>query len=122
MAYKDAQRQKAAQHRSYERNKRANIARTSANRVERRRALATYVQELKRQPCTDCSHTYPYYVMEFDHVRGDKVESIANLVNAAVKLEVIQAEVEKCELVCANCHRARTYQRGFNNGNYGALV
>lgn len=122
MPYKDPQKQKEAQHRSYERNKQANIARTSNNRVERRRALAKYAQAAKQYPCVDCKVQYPYYVMEFDHVRGKKLGAVCNLINEAVKMEVLQAEIAKCEVVCSNCHSIRTFERGNYNGVYGQLV
>src|SRR5271168_568046 len=111
MPYKDLQKRRDAQHRSYEKKKQAYIARTSRNRVDRRRALAKYVQTVKQKPCADCGESYPYYVMEFDHVRGEKVGAITNLVNRAVKFVDLEEEIDKCELVCSNCHKVRTYER-----------
>ena len=70
-----------------------------------------FVQEAKSRPCVDCGIQYPFYVMDFDHVRGKKVENIATMVGHARKLEVLVAEIAKCELVCSNCHRIRTYKR-----------
>ena len=59
-------------------------------------------------PCTDCGETDPV-VLEFDHLR-DKVFNIGKgLVNRS--WESVLAEIEKCEIVCANCHRHRTYRR-----------
>ena len=68
------------------------------------------INELKSQPCVDCNVQYPPYVMDFDHV-GDfkKRANVSRL--AGLKLETILEEVAKCELVCANCHRERTYRR-----------
>ena len=35
--------------------------------------LARYIKEVKeRNPCMDCKVAYPYYMMDFDHVRGRK--------------------------------------------------
>jgi hypothetical protein len=48
-------------------------------------------------------------VLEFDHL-GDKSFSIgAKLVQ--FKWQRILDEIEKCEVVCANCHRRRTARR-----------
>jgi hypothetical protein len=47
--------------------------------------------------------------MDFDHVRGVKVTHISQLVQG--NLQKIKDELEKCELVCSNCHRERTHQR-----------
>jgi hypothetical protein len=49
-------------------------------------------------------------VMEYDHVRGKKVDNISNLVGR-VGWERLEKEIAKCDLVCANCHRERTFQR-----------
>lgn len=55
--------------------------------------------------------TYPSVAMDFDHVSGTKVAGLARLVNKCVTLAAIDAEIAKCELVCANCHRVRTQKR-----------
>ena len=47
-------------------------------------------------------------VLEFDHVRGKKTAEISALVIAGRSSDVIAAEMEKCEIRCANCHRIRT--------------
>jgi len=59
--------------------------------------------------CTDCGEKYPFYVFDFDHVRGTKKASISRLLCSSPNM--IDKEVKKCELVCANCHRVRTYSR-----------
>lgn len=61
---------------------------------------------LRTHPCVDCGESDPV-VLDFDHVSGEKVASIANLVNRA-SWERIMSEIEKCEVRCANCHRRKT--------------
>ena len=65
--------------------------------------------KLKAAPCTDCGVCYPPYVMDFDHLR-DKRRLISRLRGVSTKL--LLSEVAKCELVCSNCHRIRTFKRG----------
>lgn len=48
---------------------------------------------------------------EFDHVSGEKTKNVGTLLARPSLWEQAVAEVEKCELVCANCHRARTAER-----------
>ena len=60
--------------------------------------------------CMDCDGRFPPECMDFDHVRGDKAFTISNSVITR-SLEEIKAEIEKCDLVCANCHRVRTMIR-----------
>jgi lysyl-tRNA synthetase class I len=73
--------------------------------------LTRYIQELKsKTPCMDCKESYPYYVMDFDHVRGRKQANVMELVSTLSKKR-IDEEISKCEIVCSNCHRIRTHLR-----------
>ena len=73
--------------------------------------LAQYLKDLKeKNPCMDCKISYPYYMMDFDHVRGRKHSNVAELINTLSKKR-LDEEIAKCEVVCSNCHRARTYLR-----------
>lgn len=74
---------------------------------EYRRAAKAYINELKEStPCADCGKFYPYYIMDFDHQR-DKKRNIATMTGN--RLKTIKEEIAKCEIVCANCHRERTF-------------
>lgn len=78
---------------------------------KQKEALTRYLKEIKeKNPCMDCKISYPYYMMDFDHVRGKKQANVAELINTLSKKR-IDAEIAKCEVVCSNCHRARTYMR-----------
>lgn len=85
-----------------------------AKRRERDRArkarIKAVVQQAKDKPCADCKIKYPYYVMQFDHVRGTKVGDISRMV-ANRQLAKILEELPKCDVVCANCHAVRTFVR-----------
>ena len=73
--------------------------------------LAQYLRDLKtKTPCIDCGINYPYYVMDFDHVRGVKQANVMELVSTLSKKR-IDLEIAKCEIVCSNCHRIRTHMR-----------
>lgn len=78
---------------------------------KKRRAIVVTLKE--ETPCADCGQRYPYYVMDFDHVRGTKVTNIAPMVTNPETWSMGQliAEIAKCEIVCANCHRERTHSR-----------
>ena len=47
-------------------------------------------------------------VLEFDHVGDDKVANVSSLARRSAAWERIEAEIAKCEVRCANCHRRRT--------------
>ncbi len=78
--------------------------------VEERRE---FVYKLKKKPCIDCGKIYPPWVMDFDHREGTiKVSSIGGIHNGRLwSFKKIEEEIEKCDLVCANCHRQRTHER-----------
>jgi hypothetical protein len=101
----DPEKRRAAVRRWYEANKDVYAERN----IKRRRERAKVIRALKDNPCLDCGQTYPYFVMEFDHREGEKKEfDIANGVRDMVAIARLLAEIEKCDLVCSNCHRMRT--------------
>ncbi len=80
---------------------------------ERRDRYVRRVQAYKESVgCTDCGESFPHYVLQFDHLPGtQKVGSPGNLVRRYA-WATVQAEMDKCEVVCANCHSIRSYERG----------
>jgi hypothetical protein len=67
------------------------------------------VNAMKREPCADCGNCYEPDAMDFDHVRGTKLANISDLI--AGPTDRLRTELEKCELVCAVCHRLRGLER-----------
>lgn len=80
----------------------------------RERNQAILLDLLKSKCCSDCG-TNDYRVFEFDHIEGNKINDVSQLVAEGYSWGVIQNEINKCEIVCANCHRIRTFTR---HGNY----
>ena len=62
---------------------------------------------LTKHPCITCGESDPV-VLEFDHrSRSDKIESVSIMVrNSSWKR--IESEIEKCDVLCANCHRRKS--------------
>lgn len=70
-----------------------------------------FVREyLEKNPCVDCGNDN-LVVLDFDHVRGEKVANISKMVSTGRSLSSLLREIEKCEVRCANCHRIVTHQR-----------
>lgn len=114
MPYKDAfdPRAREARRKHYYKNKEAYIARSLANK----RKCIAYIRVCKDRPCLDCGIKYPYYVMDFDHREGvDKLNNISLMITYGIKK--IQEEIDKCDVVCSNCHRERTYMRMSRSGS-----
>jgi hypothetical protein len=84
------------------------ITRNARVNTENKQRLYAY---LSTHPCLDCGQT-DIRVLEFDHVRGDKILDIAKLLDRAISWSTIEAEIAKCEVRCANCHRRKTLERG----------
>src|SRR6478609_2225540 len=68
-----------------------------------------FLVTVKAVPCADCHGACAACCMEFDHVRGAKKHNIAEMSSWA--RSTVIAEIAKCEIVCANCHRLRTERR-----------
>ena len=66
------------------------------------------IYNLKTKPCSDCGIVYHPFVMHFDHRDPSKKFKSISCMRSYSK-ENILAEIEKCDLVCANCHALRTY-------------
>lgn len=107
MAYKDLLKRREAHKRYYDKNKQL----YRQKNIRRKKLLIDFVISLKQKPCIDCGVKYPHYVMDFDHRdRNTKLASINKMINfhSYAKKKILK-ETEKCDLVCANCHRIRTY-------------
>ena len=106
MSYKDPEKQQDYQQTHYESNKDLYKKRATASR----RRSKDVINKLKEVPCVDCKNQFPHYVMQFDHIKNNKVASVSKLVRER-GLKYAIAEVAKCEVVCANCHAIRTWNR-----------
>jgi hypothetical protein len=106
MPYKDPEKQKQAQREHYKKNKDSYRQRDKTYREK----VREYVKKIKESyPCTDCGIFYPYYVMEFDHLHS-KDKTVSWFASRGT-LQQVKNEIEKCELVCSNCHAERTWKR-----------
>jgi hypothetical protein len=117
MPYKDKEKQRAAAREWARRNKdNTNFHRTNARRKSR-----DIVQSIKEKtPCADCGQHYPYFVMDFDHREDvDKLAHVATMVGKNAAHKKVMEEIDKCDVVCANCHRIRTARRA---GRYASVM
>lgn len=73
------------------------------------RVMSDLLQYLKDKSCKDCGIS-DRMVLEFDHLK-DKKYSICALIRSKAWKDILP-EINKCDVVCANCHRKRTLERG----------
>lgn len=69
------------------------------------------IHEAKDRPCVDCGQRFHFAAMDFDHLpHYSKRANISWLVGCGM-VSALKIELRKCDVVCANCHRVRTYNR-----------
>ena len=93
----------------YAANRQRYLDQSAALKRKIRLERTTYLIEFfKKHPCVGCGENDPV-VLEFDHLRDKAFDIATGLVDRS--WASILAEIEKCEVVCANCHRRRTARR-----------
>lgn len=82
---------------------------TKKNKDERRADMRKWLNSLKSSPCTRCGNRFPPECMDFDHRDpATKNNSITQMVGNVMAQKTIEKELEKCDLLCSNCHRIKT--------------
>lgn len=89
----------------------------NADAMARWQTKADFVNAYKlEQGCADCGYNDRPEALGFDHLPGTvKVANVSILITRG-SMEKILEEIEKCEVVCANCHAIRTKGRGQHQG------
>lgn len=74
-------------------------------------ALRSWLRQYKRTAggCRRCPEDDPSCLV-FHHSGDEKRDTIANLVSDGYPKAEIRAEIENCELLCANCHRREHFE------------
>ncbi len=105
------------QRRYYDRNSESERARTRRRvRSTRRRTRLLVLRYLESHPCVDCGERDPV-VLQFHHVRGTKRDNVGSLVADSYEWHIVETEIAKCVVLCANCHTRRT---ALSRGHYRA--
>ena len=78
---------------------------------ELRAAQLDVLDRVRALPCADCAETFAIAAMEFDHVDPTLKSGMISVMAGRVKIGTLLSELAKCDIVCANCHRIRTYAR-----------
>jgi hypothetical protein len=94
-------------HEYNQRNRLEHNARHGRNRHRyRQRNRERVLEHLQTNPCVDCGER-DVAVLEFDHVET-KFENVSRLIAIGSSWSTLSAEIAKCVVRCANCHRRRT--------------
>ena len=114
MPYKDPKRQKEAQRFWYEKHKSEVYARCLKKRNLAKRFIDQY--KLDHPICKDCGISYPPHILDFDHL-SNKIAGLSKMGRDGIIIKRIEEEIKKCEVVCFNCHRHRTWLRRLNKAD-----
>lgn len=77
------------------------------NKQHRKQNALRLVEFLRGKGCSKCGET-DLRVLDFDHRdRETKRHGIAKMINTQHWNSILK-EIEKCDILCANCHRKRT--------------
>jgi len=95
----------------YQKNKTKQLENCKRNKqkyIQRNRELIW--KYLETHHCIDCGESDPI-VLDFDHVRGKKLQGISIMVLHGNSIKRIFDEIDKCEVRCSNCHRRKTHKQ-----------
>jgi len=88
----------------YHKNKKKEKIAAKQRIIDNRKKLIKFFEGKK---CVDCGEDN-LICLEFDHIKGKKRADVARLLGGGWSFKSILKEIEKCEIVCANCHMKRT--------------
>lgn len=100
----------------YQQNKerrRAQIRERNLVAIERNRSnLREYLSD---KSCVDCGFS-DMRALQFDHLDPlIKRKNVSDMVSTAYSWDTVLTEINKCEVVCANCHSIRTCEAYVNH-------
>ena len=112
MPYKDpspeqVERQRESRRKHYEQNREQYYARNALKKAQ----LTKELRRRKEGPCADCGQRFHFAAMDFDHRPGEEKTCNPSKLIQRGSWSLMESELGKCDLVCANCHRVRTYER-----------
>lgn len=107
--YKDKEKQKEAQQKHYLNNKNKFKERLKVRRIERCQWFNEYKEKQNFQ-CIDCNESHPSCICFHHRNPDEKLATIANLVCQPASQEIILAEIDKCDVLCHNCHVKHHWQ------------
>ena len=101
MPFKDLEKRKAYRRLWYKNNKESEKAHVKRRKKEIKSWLWEYKKNLK---CSMCSESHPS-IIDFHHKEGRKEKGVAQMIVDGYSKNRIKEELNKCEVLCANCHR-----------------
>lgn len=102
MPYKDKEKQRECQRKWYSNNKDFEIKRV---RKRKNKIIKWFKEYKKTLSCTNCQEDEPACLVFHHKDPKKKTIGISSMVNHGLAINTIKKEMEKCIVLCANCHR-----------------
>lgn len=99
MPYKDKEKQKEYQKIWSQQNAKSKTQQTSW--IKRKEM----VHQAKDKPCSCCGIKYDIAVMDLHHKDSSLKDSNVSKLMKSSSYQKLQEEIDKCVVLCANCHR-----------------
>jgi len=102
-----AKKYNAAEYQRWYRKHRADKVKASTERTKaKRKERLDRLSAIKRASgCVTCGEQDPI-CLDFHHRNpSEKIDSISKMANTKVAWSIIETELAKCSVICANCHR-----------------
>jgi hypothetical protein len=94
--------------RHYERHKPDYLARNTKDKHGKRDFIRQYKEF---HGCMDCSGKFPYFVLDLDHRDPHNKKYAPNRIHLVASWDQMVEEINKCDVVCSNCHRVRSHEK-----------
>lgn len=119
MPYRDKEARKAYHKRWYQQHKDEVIARRKKRQLDIHNWFRRYKSSLC---CVDCGISHPA-ILQFHHRdRTEKSFTISNVISRAKSVKQITSEIEKCDVVCVNCHAKRHWREAHNIDGWEEVI
>jgi len=107
MAYKNIEDQRKAERKWYIKNRQKKLRKNK----ERKQSLRSWFVKYKQKEscrCIKCGES-DFRVLDFHHKTNNKTDCVADLVRNGLSKKNILKEIQKCDILCSNCHRKLHY-------------
>lgn len=96
----------------YQKNKRKYLEANEKRKTENKKWFKEYKSKLF---CEVCGENH-IAVLDFHHKDRDlKLKNISEMIHSCFSQEKIKKEIEKCKVLCSNCHRKLHYEESLLN-------
>lgn len=93
----------------YETNKAKHLHNVKQRTIKvRKQAQQFIIEYLLTHPCVDCGENNILF-LDFDHL-GNKTKGVCDMAKNGYSLDKIKAEINKCQVLCRNCHSFKTHK------------